>query len=120
MKTPADVVSIHPYYKARPGKLEAAKALLPAFVKISATEPKSLGYDFTINDDVIFCPEAYVGATGVQEHLANVGTLLNGLMTLDDLIRLEIHGPAAELEKLKESLAGLNPAFFIYECGVVK
>ncbi len=120
MNTPSNVVSIHPYFKVHPGKLEAARALLPAFVKISATEPKSLCYDFTINDDVIFCREAYVGADGAQEHLANVGALLNEMLTLADLIRLEIHGPALELEKLKESLAGLNPAYFIYECGVVK
>ena len=28
------VVSIHPYFKIHPGKLEAARALLPAFVAI--------------------------------------------------------------------------------------
>jgi len=120
MSSHPNSVSIHPYFKAHPGKLEAAKALLPEFVKISATEPKSLYYDFTVCDDVIFCREAYVGAEGAQAHLANVGALLNELLTLADLVRLEIHGPAAELDKLKDSLAGLNPAYFIHDCGVVK
>ena len=120
MSTPSNVVSIHPYFKTHPGKLEDAKALLPEFVKISATEPKNLYYDFTVNDDVIFCREAYIGAEGAQAHLANVGELLNELLTLADLIRLEIHGPGEELEKLKDSLAGLNPAYFVHECGVVK
>lgn len=120
MNTSSNTVSIHPYFKVHPGKLEAAKALLPVFVKTSAAETQCLCYDFTINDDVIFCRESYAGAAGAQAHLANVGALLNELLTMADLIRLEIHGPAAELDKLRESLAGLNPAYFIYECGVMK
>jgi hypothetical protein len=35
-----------------------------------------------------------------------------------DLIRLEVHGTAAELEKLKEPLAHLNPAWFAIECSL--
>jgi hypothetical protein len=32
-----------------------------------------------------------------------------------DLTRLEIHGPAAELEKLKKPLAHLSPKWFTLE-----
>jgi hypothetical protein len=32
--------------------------------------------------------------------------------------RVEVHGPAAELEKLKGPLADLKPAWFVYECGI--
>jgi len=39
-------------------------------------------------------------------------------MTMADLTRLEIHGPAEELEKLKQPLADFKPAWFAYECGV--
>ena len=34
---------------------------------------------------------------------------------MSDLTRLEVHGPAAELEKLKNPLAHLNPAWFAIE-----
>jgi len=34
------------------------------------------------------------------------------MLTLSALERLEIHGPAAELEKLKGPLAGLKPTWF--------
>jgi len=111
-------VSIHPYFKARPGKLEEIKALLREFVKKSETEEKILQYDFTINGDEIFCRESYKDAAGVLAHLSNVGEELNKMLTLSDLIRLELHGPAAELEALKEQVGNLNPAWFALECGM--
>ena len=36
-------------------------------------------------------------------------------MKIADLARVEVHGPAAELEKLKEPLAHLTPAWFVLE-----
>jgi hypothetical protein len=33
------------------------------------------------------------------------------------ITKLEVHGPAAELAKLREPLAGLKPAFFSVEGG---
>jgi len=111
-------VSIHPYFKVHAGKLDAAKALLQEFVAKTASEEKMLYYEFTINDDVVFCREAYVGADGALAHLANVGAILDKMLTVSDVARLEIHGPADELAKLKEPLAKFNPTWFTYECGV--
>ncbi|MBI5819369.1 MAG: hypothetical protein HZA88_10305 [Verrucomicrobia bacterium] len=118
MSQPANVVSIHPYFKVHAGKLEEFKAALAAFNEKTATEPKNLYYDFTINGDVVFCREAYAGAEGLLAHLDNVGALLGPLMTMADIQRVEVHGPAAELEKLKGPLAGLKPQWFTYLCGV--
>ena len=84
----------------------------------STTEEKNLYYEFTINGDEIFCREGYVGAEGVLTHLDNVGALLGEALAIADLTRLEFHGPAAELEKLKGPLAHLKPAWFALECGV--
>ena len=55
MRLPANFVSLHPYFKAHPGKLEAMKAGLPAFRHKTATEEKNLFYDFTISGDEVFC-----------------------------------------------------------------
>jgi hypothetical protein len=114
----SDVVSLHPYFKAHPGKLAQVNAALPAFVEKTATEPKCLYYGFTANGDEIFCREGYFGAEGVLAHLENVGELLNELVKIADVTRLEIHGPAEELDKLKEPLGHLNPAWFACEVGV--
>lgn len=116
MSTP--VVSIHPYFKAHPGKIEAVRALLPAFVAKTATEEKNLKYEYTNNGDAFFCREAYVDAEAFLVHLANIQALLAEMMQISDLARLEIHGPAAELEKLKGPLTGYPATWFVYECGV--
>lgn len=118
MHDPDTVVSIHPYFKVHPGKLDEFKAMLPAFLEKVANETKNLYYDFTIRDDEVFCREAYIGAEGLLEHLANVGALLEPLMKLADLTRVELHGPAAELDKLRESFAEMNPVYYTYLFGV--
>jgi quinol monooxygenase YgiN len=116
MSTPA--VSIHPYFKVHPGKMDAARALLPAFVEATKSEPARVQYEFTINGDTVFCREAYKDAAGTLAHLQNVGGLLEQMMKVSDLARLEIHGPAAELAKLKEPLAAYNAEWYAYECGI--
>ena len=108
-------VSLHPYFKVHPGKLEAVKAGFSRFVEKTGTEKKNLFYAFTVNGDEILCREAYTDAEGVLAHLDNVGDLLTEMLTMSDLTRLEVHGPAAELEKLKKPLAYLNPAWFAIE-----
>jgi quinol monooxygenase YgiN len=111
-------VSIHPYFKVHAGKLEAARALLPQFVARTATEAKCHSYEFTINGDEVFCREAYADAEGTLAHLENVGALLGEMLKVSDLLRLEIHGPAAELEKLRGPLAEFKPAWFTFACGL--
>jgi len=111
----SNFVSLHPYFKAHPGKLEALKAAFPAFIEKTAGEEKNLFYGFTINGDEIFCREAYTDAAGLLAHLDNVGAMLAGALKIADLTRLEVHGPAAELEKLRGPLAHLNPVWFAAE-----
>ena len=111
-------VSIHPYFEIREGNLEAFTALMPAFVGKTSAEPGCLYYDFSRNGNTAFCREAYIGAEGVLAHLENVGELLGKFLELSDLTRLEFHGPAEEIDKLREPLAHLNPVFFVRETGV--
>lgn len=111
-------VSIHPYFTLRPGRQDEARALLPEFIALTAREPKVLYYEFTRSGDQVFCREAYQDAAGLLDHLTNVGPLLERFLTLADLTRLEVHGPAEELAKLKEPLGRLNPTWFEYECGL--
>jgi len=115
----SNVISIHPYFKVKPGKLDAFKAALPAIVKAVATEKKCAYFDFSVSGNIVYCREAYFGADGVSEHVANVGPLLPTLFALAELMRIEVHGPAAELEKLKTgALASLKPAWFTHIDGV--
>lgn len=114
------VVSLHPYFKVHPGKLDAVKAVLQRCVEQTRSEPKCLSYEFTRNDDVVFCRESYEGADGALTHIGNVTPLLGELLKMAELIRLEIHGPAVELEKMRAPLAALKPAWFATELGLQK
>lgn len=118
MSNPNNTVSIHPYFKVKPGQLAAAKAMLPKMVAQTSPEKLMLNYDFTSNGDEIFCRESYLGADGLLAHIESIGPLLGEFLKFVDLVRVEVHGPAGELARLKGPLADLKPAWFVLECGV--
>ena len=120
MVHPEKVVSIHPYFKVKPGKMGEAKGFLRQMVERATPESANLYYDFTVSGDVVFCREAYIGAEGLQKHLEGVRQILVEFLKVAEVLRVEIHGSRAELEKLKGPLAELKPEWFVFECGVVR
>ena len=118
MSVPPNLVTLHPYFKAHPGRLPEIQALLPAFVEKTGSETACCFYEFTALEDQIFCREGYAGASAVLTHLENVGGLLGQLLTMADLTRLELHGPASEIDQLRDPLAHLQPACFTVQCGL--
>lgn len=117
---PESVVSIHPYFKAHPGKLDTFRALIERFIERTSSEDACLYYDFTINGDIVHCREAYIGATGALAHLANVDDLLKEGLSISDLLRLEIHGSSSELDQLRGPLSELPVDWFVFEKGLVR
>ncbi len=120
MTHPENVVSIHPYFRVKPGKMPEAKKLLNQMVARTSNETGNLFYDFTINGEVVFCREAYVEAEGLLRHLESVGPVLAEFLKLAEVLRVEVHGARGHLEKLKGPLANLHPEWFEFECGVVR
>lgn len=110
----SQAVSIHPYFKINEGRLEDFKANIKDFIARTQTENKCYYYDFSYcaEENTAFCREAYDGAEGVLIHLENVGAQIEKALTMSEMVCLEIHGPAAELAKLKEPLAELPVKFF--------
>jgi quinol monooxygenase YgiN len=107
-----EIRQLHPYFKVPSDKMPHLKAILPEFAAKTRNETGNLFYEFTINGDEVFCREGYVNAEALLAHLENVGAMLAQALAMADLIRIEVHGPAAELAKLKEPLAHLKPAWF--------
>jgi len=118
MSLPANLVTIHPYFKSHPGKGEQVECLLNKFVDQTRGEPLCMFYEFTTLDDQVFCREGYAGAVGVLHHLENVGAILGEMLTIADLTRLEFHGPAEEIDQLRGPLGHLNPAWFVLHSGL--
>jgi hypothetical protein len=120
MSLPANLVTIHPYFKAHPGKEAQIQSLMEQFVAKTRAETLCSFYEFTVLDDAVFCREGYAGAEGVMKHLENVGAILDEMLTVADLTRLEFHGPAEEIDQLRGPLGHLNPAWFVLRCGIAR
>ena len=117
MATQDKACTIVPYFKVHNGKLEAFKLLCERFVKKTNEEPKCLYYGFSFDGVQVHCREGYADSEGLLHHLENVGSLLQEALGIADITRLEVHGPADELSKLRQPLKELNPQFFTLEYG---
>ena len=109
--------TIAPYFKIQADKLDDFKKLCTQLVEKSSREPNCLFYGFTFKGDQAHCREGYADAEAVLAHLENIGPLLQEALKMADLSRLEVHSPEAELAKLRQPMAGLNPEFFTLEYG---
>ena len=65
------------------------------------TEPGCLYYGFSFDGDHAHCREGYSDALGA----------------IADVVRFELHGPEAELAKLRGPFADLKPQYFSLEYG---
>ena len=117
MTTPDTRCTIAPYFKVHPNKINDFKKLCAQLVEKSSQEPRCLFYGYTFNGDMAHCREGYSDAEAVLAHLENIGPLLKEALEIADITRLEVHGPGAELEKLRKPMTGLNPRFFTLEYG---
>jgi len=109
--------TIVPYFTVQDGKLDEFKALGEQMVTATKTESDCLFYGFSFDGNRAFCREGYTGAAGILAHLGNVDALLKQLLSIASLDIFEIHGPATEVDQLREPLKGLNPTFFVLETG---
>ena len=118
MATQDSCVSIHPYFTVPEEKLDEARVYCERFVELTKNESLCLYYGFSISGNEIHCREGYQGGQGLLAHLENVGDLLGEFIEkLAPVTRLEVHGPADELEKVKEALAPFSPQYFVLEYG---
>merc|ERR1711959_451212 len=70
-------------------------------------------FSFESTADVASCRESYGDAEGILLHLKNVDIPLNAVLNGPaELLRLEVHAPASEIEKLKPALEPLGCQFF--------
>lgn len=117
MSTGDRCCTIVPYFRVEHDRLGSFKDLCTRFVAKTLEEDGCLYYGFSFSGNVAHCREGYTGAEAVLAHLENVRPLLEEALRISSLVRLEIHGPESELAKLRTPLAGLNPDFFVLECG---
>ena len=110
-------VSIHPYFKISPTNLDDFKYLADDLIETTRGEMGCLCYGFSFANDEAFCRQTYKNADSALAHLSNVEDLLEKLIEIAELSRLEIHGSKQELSKLQYPLKRLSPKYFVLEGG---
>ena len=111
------VCSIMPYFQIADGKAEEFKDISDKMVESTTKEPGCLYYGFSFDGDAAYCREGYADADALLAHAVNAGPLLEQLTGVSTLVRIEICGPADEIDKLREPMAFLNPTFYVLESG---
>jgi quinol monooxygenase YgiN len=111
------VCTLVPYFNIHEGQLAAFKAGVAAFVARTRTESGCAHYAFSFDGQTAHCREGYDNAEALLAHLGNVGALLGEALKIAAIERLEVHAPAAEIDKLRGPMAALKPRFFVLEPG---
>ena len=109
--------SLAPYFEVNEGKLDEFKALGPKFIELTRREKGVLYYAFSFNGQAAHCREGYKDSAALLAHLKNVDAVLKQALAISKITRLEVHGPAAELDKLRGPLTDLNPQYFVLAQG---
>jgi hypothetical protein len=100
--------------------MEAFRGWCAKLEELCAKEEKCLYFGFSFDGDKAYCREGYAGAEGVFEHLENVGAYLDDVFSNVEVERIEFHGPAEELAKLKETIESLGANAYAMEYGFRK
>jgi quinol monooxygenase YgiN len=111
------VCTITPYFEVQPDRLDAFKALSEEFVARTRTEPGCVHYAFAFDGHVAVCREGYLDAEAVLAHGRNLAGLFAQALKISRLLRVEVHAPAAEVEKLRGPFSALNPQYFVLTDG---
>lgn len=108
MTTQDTSCTVTAFFNVKPGKLADFEQLADRFVEKTRNESGIRAYGWSFNTDEAHCRQSYQNAEGFLEHVQNVFGLFQEALTISDCTRLAIHGPEAELAKLREPLAEID------------
>ena len=105
MSLDTTMVSIHPHFTIKNGKMDQCIALLEEILVITKSkEPDCLFFNITIcGSHKAFVREAYKDGAAAVNHLKNMGHMIPKLFEVAD-INVQVQGPAKEIEPLKAIL----------------
>eukprot|EP00090_Calanus_glacialis_P022131 TRINITY_DN3414_c1_g1_i2.p1 TRINITY_DN3414_c1_g1~~TRINITY_DN3414_c1_g1_i2.p1 ORF type:complete len:163 (-),score=56.35 TRINITY_DN3414_c1_g1_i2:80-529(-) len=110
-------VTILPEFNVPAGKMEEFKAGFPKFYAATKSGPGAAGalyYGFGVAGDSAYCREGYKSADAAMLHGKDIKDIIEEPMKAVGAgnFKLNVVGPAAELEKLKPSLAPRGAVFW--------
>ena len=105
MSLDTTMVSIHPHFTIKDGKMDQCIALLEEILVLTkANEPDCLFFNITTcGSDKAYVREAYKNGAAALFHLKNMGHMIPKLFEVSD-IAVQVQGPAKEIEPLRDIL----------------
>ena len=99
------MVSIHPHFIIKDGKMDQCIALLEEILVLTkSNEPDCLFFNITkCGSDKAYVREAYKDGAAALNHFENMGHMIPKLYEVAD-IKVQVQGPANEIEPLKSIL----------------
>lgn len=110
-------VSFTPYFDIPSERMDEFRDLVEEFMAATANEPGCLYYGFCFAGQQALCREGYADGDAFLAHLDNVGELFARAQQIATVTRMELHGPEAELNKLRQPLAELDIDYYTLEVG---
>jgi quinol monooxygenase YgiN len=112
------VVTLVGYFNIRPGNADQFRANCEEMVALRGKEPGHLASAYSFNGDAAAASrEDYENADAVKRHMDVGRPIYASTRNLVEVIGVEIHGPAAELDKLRDLFSDLSPRFYVTEFG---
>lgn len=113
-----DVVTLIGTSIIHPGKANQFKANCEAMVALRGKEPDDLASAYSFDGDGgAVSREDYQNADAVIQHMQLGEHIFEQTRELVDITGVELHGPAEQLDKLREPLDDLSPRYFVTESG---
>ena len=117
-------VTLVPKFKIKEGMKDEFMANIPKFLELVKAQEQDtcLHYAFVgpTDDGYVICREGYKDADGILFHLQNVDGPLKEALRCADIVSVEVQGPPAELDKLKETLAPFGPVYYELNPGGIR
>ncbi|MFT3695888.1 MAG: hypothetical protein QM831_22320 [Kofleriaceae bacterium] len=73
-------------------------------------------YAFSFSGNLAHCREGYVDAAALIAHRENVAAISGEALKMSKIVRFEVHAPASEIEKVRESI-GSRAQYFVLDDG---
>jgi quinol monooxygenase YgiN len=108
MLTQDSSCTVDAYFTVKQDKAAAFEDLADRFIEKTRNESGIRYYGWSFNGDEAHCRQGYQDAAGFLEHANNVMGLFQEALTISDCTRLAIHGPEAELDKLRAPMAEIE------------
>mmetsp|Transcript_159670 Transcript_159670/g.291372 ORF Transcript_159670/g.291372 Transcript_159670/m.291372 type:complete len:594 (+) Transcript_159670:96-1877(+) len=117
-KTVADTtVTLFSYYDYADGNRSHVEAIMAGVITLTKEEPGNLFYGWAHRDTGYVIKDCYVNAQAYLDHVLNMQQLRQNAAKVYSLTKVEVHGPAKELEKLKTVLSASTTTYWAAEQG---